>query len=171
EAADAIAMMPITEEDLERARNNRLKNIENTMNNTINFGIALTEFVGAGDWRLWFLHRDRMEKLTVDDLKRVAAKYYKPSNRTYGVFVPDAAPDRTVVAERPDVAKMLDGYKGKEAAVQKENFENTIENIKQHTEYGNFPNGARYALLQKPTKGDKISASISMRWGDEKSLM
>lgn len=168
---DAIAKANITEEDLNRARNNRLKYIEDAMAKTTEFAIGLTEFIGAGDWRLWFLHRDRMEKLTADDLKAAAKKYYKPSNRTFGMFVPDAAPDRTVISETPDVAKLLDGYKGKEVAAQKESFETSIANIKKNTEYGSLTNGAKYALLQKPTKGDKISASISLRFGDENSLM
>lgn len=170
-AADGVMTMNITEEDLNRAKNNRLKYIEDAMSKTTEFAIGLTEFIGAGDWRLWFLHRDRTEKLTVDDLKAVAKKYYKPSNRTYGVFIPEATPERTVVSETPDVAKLLEGYKGKEVAAQKENFENSIANIKKNTEYGSLANGARYALLQKPTKGDKISASISLRFGDENSLM
>ncbi|MGQ0739100.1 MAG: M16 family metallopeptidase [Bacteroidota bacterium] len=170
-AADVIGAMNITEEDLDRAKNNRLKYIEDAMAKTTDFAIGLTEYIGAGDWRLWFLHRDRMEKLTVDDLKAVAKRYYKSSNRTYGVFTPEAAPDRTVVGETPDVAKLLSGYKGKEVAAQKENFENNIANIKKNTEYGTLPNGGKYALLQKPTKGDKIDASISLRFGDENSLM
>ncbi|MBM3415158.1 MAG: insulinase family protein [Bacteroidetes bacterium] len=170
-AADGIANMNITEEDLNRAKNNRLKYIEDAMAKTTEFAIGLTEYIGAGDWRLWFLHRDRVEKLTVDDLKAVAKRYYKPSNRTYGVFTPDAAPDRAVVSETPDITRLLSGYKGKEVAAQKENFENSIANIKKNTEYGTLPNGGKYALLQKPTKGDKIDASISLRFGDENSLM
>lgn len=170
-AADALAGMNFTAEDLERARNNRLKSIEDAMAKTIDFSVMLTEFIGAGDWRLWFLHRDRMEKLTLEDLRAVARKYYKPSNRTYGVFIPDAAPDRTVVSETPDLAKLLNGYKGKEVAAQKENFEVSIPNIKKNTVYGTLPNGGQYALLQKPTKGDKINASIALRFGDENSLM
>jgi zinc protease len=170
-AADAIGSMNITEEDLIRAKNNRLKNIEDAMNKTTDFAIGLTEYIGAGDWRLWFLHRDRVEKLTVDDLKAAANKYYKPSNRTYGIYVPDAAPDRTVVSETPELSKLLDGYKGKEVAGQKANFENSISNIKKNTENGTLSNGGKYALLQKPTKGDKINASISIRFGDENSLM
>ena len=168
---DEVATMNITEEDLTRAKNNRLKYIEDAMSKTTDFAIGLTEYIGAGDWRLWFLNRDRMEKLTTDDLKAVAKKYYKPSNRTVGVFIPDAKPDRTTVSETPDVAKLLNGYKGKEAAAQKENFENTIANIQKNTEYGKLPNGGKYALLQKPTKGDKISASIVLRFGDETNLM
>jgi zinc protease len=169
-AADEIATMNITEEDLTRAKNNRLKYIEDAMNKTTDFAIALTEFIGAGDWRLWFLNRDRMEKLTVDDLKAAAKKYYKPSNRTVGLFIPEEKPDRVAVNETPDINKLLAGYKGKAVTAQKENFENSIANIQKNTEYGKLPNGGKYALLQKPTKGDKINASISFRFGDENNL-
>lgn len=166
-----VGAMEITEEDLERAKNNRLKYIENTVNNTTNFAIELTEYIGAGDWRLWFLNRDRMEKLTLNEVKDVAKKYYKISNRTVGIFIPDANPDRAVVKETPDIKKLLEGYKGKEVVVKKETFENTISNIQKNTEYRKLSNGAQYALLQKPTKGDKITASISLRFGDEQNLM
>lgn len=168
---DQLGTTTITEEDLTRAKNAILKNIEDATSKTTDFSIALTEYIGAGDWRLWFLYRDRIEKLTVADLQAVARRYYKTSNRTYGMFVPDAAPDRTVVSETPDIAKLLNGYKGKEVAAQKETFENSIENIKKNTEYGKLPNGGKYALLTKPTKGDKITASIVLRFGDENNLM
>jgi zinc protease len=168
---NAVPAMIFTEEDLTRAKNDILKGIENTTSKTINWAIALTEFVGAGDWRLWFLYRDRIENLTLGDVQAAARKYYKPSNRTYGVFVPDAAPDRTVVAETPDIKKMLSGYKGKEVAAQKAAFENSIENIKKNTEYLALTNGAKYALLEKPTKGDKINASITLQFGNESSLV
>ena len=168
--ADALASMNFSQEDLTRAKNTMTKNFENTMSRTIDLAITLTEFIGAGDWRLWFLNRDRFEKLTVADVQSAAKKYYKPSNRTVGVFVPDAAPDRTVVAETPDIKALLNGYKGKEVAAQKATFENSIENIRKNTEYGKLPNGGKYALLEKPTKGDKIVAAITLRFGDEKNL-
>lgn len=170
QAADQIATMKITEEDLARARNNRLKFFENTTNKTMDLAIAITEAIGAGDWRLWFLYRDHLEKLTIDELQSVARKYYKPSNRTYGVFIPDAEPDRTVVAETPDINKLLTNYKGKEGLAQKANFDNSIENIKRSVVTGKLANGGKYALLEKPTKGDKITASITLQMGDEKSL-
>lgn len=169
-AADEVAGLKITEEDLTRAQNALLKRVENVNNNTVNLAIALTEAIGAGDWRLWFLYRDRIEKLTVADLQEAAHKYYKKSNRTYGVFVPDKAPDRTTVSETPDIAQLLKGYKGKEVVAQKDNFENSIENIKKHIEYGTLPNGGKYALLEKPAKGDKINASIVLRYGNKENL-
>ena len=167
---DNINSIIFTEEDLTRAKNTILKYAEDLQSKTTDFAVALTEFIGAGDWRLAFLYRDRIEKLTIADVQAAAKNYYKPSNRTYGVFVPDAAPDRTVVAETPDIKNLLTGYKGKEVAAQKTNFENSIENIKKNIEYGTLPNGGKYALLEKPTKGDKISASISLRFGDESNL-
>jgi zinc protease len=168
---DGIVQLKITEEDLTRAKNIINKYVENTMNKTTDFAIQLTEYIGAGDWRLWFLSRDRIEKLTVADVEAVAKKYYKTSNRTLGVFIPEATtPERTVVAETPDIKNLLAGYKGKEVAAQKENFENSITNIKKNTEYGTLSNGGKYALLEKPTKGDKINASINLRFGNENSL-
>jgi zinc protease len=169
-AADSIADLKITAEDLERAKNALMKGIDNVNNNTINLTITLTELIGAGDWRLWFLNRDRVEKLTVADIQEVANKYYKKSNRTYGVFIPDAAPDRTKVDDTPDIAQLLTGYKGQAVVAQKDNFENSIGNIKKHTEYAKLANGGQYALLEKPAKGDKITASIELRYGNKDNL-
>ena len=169
-AADSIAFMTINEEDVARAKNTLIKQIDNVNNNTMSLAIDITEQIGAGDWRLWFLNRDRVEKLTVADLERVAKKYYLKSNRTYGVFIPDAAPKRTTVNETPDIAQLLNGYKGQEVAVKKETFENSIANIKKHTEYGTLSNGGKYALLEKPAKGDKIAANIRLRFGNTESL-
>lgn len=168
--ADGIADMPITREDLERAKNSLMKRIDNINNNTRSLAISLTEQIGAGDWRLWFLNRDRVENLTVADLERVAKKYYKKSNRTYGVFIPDTAPERTTVSATPDIAQLLKGYKGQEVATNKVNFENSISNIKKHTEYGTLSNGGKYALLEKPAKGDKVTATIRLRFGNAESL-
>lgn len=171
QAANNVGTMKFTEEDLSRAKNSLLKYIDQASSKVINLAIGMAEFVGAGDWRLWFLYRDRVEALTLQDLQSAAQRYYKPSNRTVGVFVPDAAPDRTVVSETPDIDKLVNGYKGKEMEAQKESFENTIDNIKKHTVYGKLPNGGKYALLEKPTKGDKITATMTLRAGEESNLM
>lgn len=170
EVVNNIKNIPITDEDVTNVKNNLLKRFSNTTNNSIELAIMLTEIVGAGDWRLWFHYRDQLEKLTPDHVKAVAAKYYKPSNRTVGYFVPSGVPDRTIVNETPDIAALLKDYKGKEVAEQKAAFETTIPNIKKNTEYGKLTNGGKYALLFKPTKGDKINGTIVLQYGDENSL-
>jgi zinc protease len=59
---------------LARAKNNRLKFFENTTNKTIDLAIAMTEAIGAGDWRLWYLYRDQLENLTVDEPSKCSEK-------------------------------------------------------------------------------------------------
>ncbi|MBO9618193.1 MAG: insulinase family protein [Niabella sp.] len=172
-SANGIPGLTITAADLERAKNALSKQLFNVQNNTINFCIALTEIIGAGDWRLFYIYRDRLEKLTLADVQGVLKKYYLPSNRTYGVFIPDkgAEKNRVTVNDRPDIAALVKGYKGKAVAAQTESFDVSIENIKKNTRYGTLANGLKYALLKKPAKGDKISARITLKLGDEQSLM
>ena len=76
-----------------RARPHRASSpqIELQLNSSDRVGLQLSEWIGMGDWRLLFLHRDRLRTATVEDVRRVAAKYFKPSNRTVGALHPDAA--------------------------------------------------------------------------------
>ena len=68
------------------------KQIELDLNNSDRVGLQLSEWIGMGDWRLLFLHRDRLRKATAEDVQRVAATYLKPSNRTVGLFIPTRHP-------------------------------------------------------------------------------
>ena len=66
-----------------------MKDWSDEQNNTENLCVGLAEIIGAGDWRLFYLYRDRLEKLTLTDVQTALHKYYLPSNRTWGVFIPD----------------------------------------------------------------------------------
>nr|WP_315255802.1 pitrilysin family protein [uncultured Flavobacterium sp.] len=170
ETMNSVPQMTFTEEDLKRAKNELLKQFENTYNKTINLSVALTEFVGAGDWRLFFIDRDNIEALTVADLQNAAKKYYLQSNRTWGRFIPEATSERTKVAETKDVAALVKGYKGKALEANTATFEASVANITKSTEEGKLASGGKYALLEKPAKGNKIEGRILLRMGDEKSL-
>src|SRR4029079_19453588 len=98
--------------EVERARSNILKNIELALNNSDQIGVTLSEFIGAGDWRLYFLHRDRLRKVTAEEVTAVAAGYFKPSNRTLGMFIPTAKPERAEIPATPDLTAELKDYKG-----------------------------------------------------------
>jgi zinc protease len=169
--ADNLANTIITQEDLDRAKNKLNKQVSNLQNNTLGFCINLTEIIGAGDWRLFYVYRDRLEKLTLAEVQAALKKYYLPSNKTVGLFIPDKNAQRVTINETGDIAALVKDYKGKATAVQTETFETSIPNIKKNTEYGSLSNGFRYALLKKPTKGDKIFASLNLRIGSESNLM
>jgi len=168
---DAVATSPVTKEEVERARTEILKNIDLTLNSADRVGLELSEWIGAGDWRLFFLNRDRVKKLTAEDVQRVAATYLKPSNRTVGLFIPTAQPDRSDVPASPDVAAILKDYKGEAAVAQGEAFDPSPANIESRTSRTKLDSGLPVALLPKKTRGATVVASLTLRFGDEKSLV
>jgi zinc protease len=128
-------------------------------------GLGLSEYIAKGDWRLWFLSRDQMEKVTAADVNRVAATYLKPANRTTGLFVPEATPDRATIPQPPDPAVILKDYKGKQALKQAEVFDPSPANIVSRTRSETFPGGAEYSFLSKSTRGGSVNATLTLRVG------
>jgi len=167
---DEIRSKPITAEEVERAKTKMMKNIDLTLNSADRVGIEMSEWIGAGDWRLFFLNRDRIRALTAESVQRVALQYLKPSNRTVGLFLPTAAPDRSEVPPTPDLAGLVKDYKGDKAIAQGEAFDASPANIESRTTRTKLPNGLKVALLPKKTRGATVVMSMTLRFGDEKSL-
>ncbi len=106
------AAKPVTDEEVERARTQILSQIDLTLNSSERVGLALSDWVGIGDWRLMFLQRDRLRAVKTADVQRVWASYYKASNRTAGLFIPTKAPDRAEMPAKPDVVALIDELQG-----------------------------------------------------------
>ncbi len=168
-ALDNVARQAPTAEEVDRARTKRLKDIELLFQKSDEVGLAMSEYVASGDWRLVYLYRDRLRKVTPADVQRVAAAYLKPSNRTVGLFLPDAKPDRATIPATPDVAALVRGYKGEAAIASGEAFEATPANIDARTKRSQ-EGGVKYALLAKQTRGNSVNLEMKLRYGDEASL-
>jgi zinc protease len=167
---EAIATTPPTSEELERARTGLLSRIELQLNSSDRVGLQMSEWIGMGDWRLLFLNRDRLRAATAEDVRRVAAKYFKPSNRTVGLFIPTSQPDRVEMPPKPDLVSMLKDYKGGAAVSAGEAFDPAPRNIESRTTRSPM-GGLKVSLLPKETRGDTVVANLVLRFGDEKSLM
>ncbi len=167
---DSTASLKPSAEDVERAKTTILKNWDLQFRNAERVGLGISEYIAFGDWRLAFLFRDRIRKVTPEDIQRVAAHYLKPSNRTVGVFLPEASPSRTEVPQRPDIAELLKDYKGEEQVAQGEAFDPSPANIESRTTKIQVPGGLELALLPKLTRGNVVSAQLTFRFGDEQSL-
>ena len=160
----------ITEKDVQRAIRNMKKSREQLFSDSERFAIELSEWRSYGDWRLFFLHRDRVEKVTVADVKAAAKRYLKTDNRTVGLFVPTKEPDRSTIPERIDIAAKLDGYKGREAMSLGEAFDTSAANIESRTTRVDLAEGVKLAMLPKKTRGGRVVLSGELHFGDSESL-
>jgi len=167
-----ISTIAYTQEDLNRAKAKLLKDLENKRNNTIGLAIGLTEIIGAGDYRLFFLYRDNVENLSLQDIERVAKKYFLANNRTVGTFIPSKDEVRVKSNEilNADIASMVKDYKGKAAVADAAPFEATIANLKKNYSEGKISNGLKYGIINKEIKGKKVSVSITLPVANEKDL-
>jgi zinc protease len=171
ETVEGLVKTPPSREEVERARAQLLTEIDLNLNRSDRIGLTMSEFIGAGDWRLFFLHRDRVRKVTTEQVQAAAARYLKPSNRTLGMFIPTKEPDRAEIPPVPDVSAMLKDYKGDAAVAAGEAFDPSPANIESRTIRTAAPAGLKMALLPKKTRGGTVVAQLVLRYGDEKSLM
>ncbi|MFH7012581.1 M16 family metallopeptidase [Flavobacterium sp. FlaQc-52] len=169
---DKITTTKYTDEDVNRAKAKLIKQIESVKNNTISFAVGLTEIIGAGDYRLGFIYRDAVEKLTKEDIQRVAEKYFKSNNRTVGIFIPSKDEQRLKAVEYTDeqLVALTKDYKGKAIEKEAAPFEASIKNLKQNLVEGKLSNGAKYGLVKKEIKGGKVQASFKFYVSNEKDL-
>jgi len=167
---EGLAGEPPTQEEVDRAKSRILKNIELALTNSQSVGMMLGGYIGNGDWRSFYLTRDEVGKVTPADVTRVAKAYLKSSNRTLGEFVPASAPDRAEIPATPDPAVRFKDYKGGVIIQQGEAFDPTPQNIEARAIRVKLPNGLKLVMFPKKTRGGTVAVSLTVRFGDEKSL-
>lgn len=167
---ETVAKTPITQEELDRAKAKWLKQWEQGFADPQHVGVALSEAVAQGDWRLFFLIRDRVKAATLADVQRVASEVFVPSNRTLGQYIPTVTPVRAPQPARVDVAAQLKGFKGQATAAQAEAFDASPANIDARTQRFQLGSGLKVALLPKATRGQAVKATMILHFGTDKSL-
>lgn len=170
EQVEGLAERPITQTELERVRTRMRNGYERLLQDPARYGVALSEAIAKGDWRLLLIARDQIDDITVEDLHRVARHYLQPSNRTLGQFIPSDAPARAAIPTVPDVPRMVAQYRGKPAAAPIPPFDPSPANIEAHTRRAVLPNGMELAMLPKPTRGGTVNGVLVLRMGDADSL-
>lgn len=166
----SFAENPIADAELERAKQNILKQRELAAADSAQLAVSLSDWAAQGDWRLYFLFRDAVEALDAEQVQAVAAKYFVRDNRTVGLFIPTDEVERVTVPEAPDLATLLDGYKGREAAAQGEAFDPDPVAIEERVISGNLVGGIEYSLLPKKTRGESAVLTLTLRFGTPETL-
>ncbi len=165
-----LAKQPITEAELDRVRAKAMKDFDDTINDPRRLGVALSESIANGDWRLFFLQRDRWKTLKAEDVQNAALAYLKPTNLTVGTYVPDATPDRAPPPPTVDIAGMVKNYKGEPPTAAGEAFDPTPANLEARTQRFELANGIKVALLPKKTRGETVQVQVSLHFGDLQSV-
>lgn len=169
--ADSLLTEPVTAEEFERARTSWLNGWDQGFTDPERVGVQLSEAISLGDWRLYFLQRDQVKKLTLADMQRVANAWLKRDNRSVGIYLPTPAPERAPQASKVDVAALVKDYKGDPSAAQAEAFEATPANLDRRTQLSTTASGLKVGLLPKGTRGRVVQARLRLRYGSEQSLM
>ncbi|MGQ0547836.1 MAG: M16 family metallopeptidase [Betaproteobacteria bacterium] len=165
-----LAGAPARAEEVERARTRLLNEFHKVELDNAALVRALSEFQAIGDWRLLFLYRDRLRKVTREDVQRMAETYLKPANRVLGVFIPTDNAERADIPPTPDLQSELKDYKGGDSVSLGEAFDPSPQNIESRLERRQLANGIRAALLPKKTRAGRVVARLALHWGNEASL-
>ncbi|MBX9623042.1 MAG: insulinase family protein [Gemmataceae bacterium] len=167
---ETLGENPITEDEVRRAIREFQAGRERLFANSQGLAVDLSEWAACGDWRLFFLHRDRLEKVTAADVNRVAGQYLVRSNRTVGVYTPTKEPQRAAVPVAQAAAEQVKDYKGRDAVAGGEAFDPTPENVEKRVVRGAVGDGVKSALLNKKTRGGTVNLLLNLRFGNEKDL-
>lgn len=158
-----------TNGEMERVRRDYANQIEKILNDHQKVGLALSEAIALGDWRLLFHSRGRQENVTAEQVSAIANHYFKRDNRIVGTFLPEDQPQRVEIPSAPSAADVLKDFTVKEQVVTSETFDFSQANIEARTHQRTI-GGLNVALLPKKNRGETVSVALDLHWGDENTL-
>ena len=171
-ALDGFKETPITEEEVTRAKANLLKQYDQISRNSAYLGTYMSEFIGAGDWRLSFIVRDRVENMTAEKMNVAIQRYLINTNRTVGNFVPSKQPIRIDIEHTEGLDALVSNYKGKEGYDAGEAFDVSYENIQSRLNSGTLPKSPiEYGFIKKNNRGKAITLRFMVRTGSVDDFM
>ena len=165
----AVVDQGVKDEEVDRAKQRLLKQREMQSADSQQSAIDLSEWAAQGDWRLYFLYRDRLEQVSTKDVNRVARAYLQASNRTVGIYYPTKEAQRTAIPQTPDLKQMIGEYEGRSDTSVGEAFDVNPAKIEARTKR-QMIEGIKVALLPKKTRGNTVVLRLNLCYGDEKTL-
>ncbi len=163
------AKTPADEAELKRQLQKQRTSFDRALADPQAFGVGLSEYISLGDWRLFFLQRDQLAKLTAAEVDTAARKYFVRDNRVVGSYIPEDAPLRAEIPAAPTPAQLLADYKPSEKGAISEAFVPSQENIDKRTHVLSFGT-LNVALLPKQNRGNTVNVQTQFKWGSAESL-
>lgn len=86
---EKLTTQPVTQGELERVKKNALSNLLRSLDSNSGMASLLVEYqVKTGDWRNLFQQLEAIERVTAQDIIRVARETFTAENRTIGRLLP-----------------------------------------------------------------------------------
>jgi zinc protease len=166
---ESFGVKPPEKAEMDRSKLTLANEIEKTIADPESLGVQLSEYISLGDWRLFFLARDDLDKIKADDVARVSRAYFKRDDRTVGFFLPTDDPQRAEIPATPTVEEAMKDFHPKEQAETGEAFDPSQDNINARTRRIQVGD-VKVALLKKKNRGETVNFTVSLHIGNEKAL-
>ncbi|MDQ3025059.1 MAG: insulinase family protein [Pseudomonadota bacterium] len=166
---EGFADNPPTKTEMERTKLSFLNAAEKTLANHESIGVQMSEYIALGDWRLFFLARDELEKMTTEQVATASRAYFRRDNRTVGFFLPEDNPLRAEIPAAPTLAEVMKDFKPKTVTSVAEAFDPSQANLDARTKRLEF-GGVKVALLSKKNRGETVNVAIALHLGNERAL-
>ena len=166
---ESLGDIPFTESEVNKAKVRSKRNSELQQTNSQGMAMTLSTASSHGDWRLFFVQRDRIAAVTAADVNRVAKTYFRKFNRTVGVYIPTKEATRLPIPSVPSIAAVVKDYHGGTVSAAGEAFDPTPANLDARikiVDEGNLKAG----LLYKKNRGETVSLVLVLHYGNENSL-
>jgi zinc protease len=165
----SLAAQAPTEAEMTRFRQDSETQFERALAEPQDFGIALSEYIALGDWRLFFVSRERAAAVQPPAIVDAARRYFRRDNRGVGMFIPEDQPQRAEIPAPLTVETVMKDFKPRATVAAGEVFDPNQANIDKRTRIVKLGD-LEFALLPKKTRGETVNVSMAFRFGDEKSL-
>jgi zinc protease len=83
-----VAEEGLTEEEIEKAKQQIIAQEAYSRDGTFNIALLMSEAEAVADWRYYKDYAKRIERVTREQVQRVAREYFTEDNRTVGYFIP-----------------------------------------------------------------------------------
>ncbi len=160
------AAQPFDESELVRVRDIAVNSYRQQMKNPEALIQQISGLIAAGDWRLLFQLMEDLPKVTLADVERVRAAYFKPANRTLGRYLPAAAVERVEIPAAPPLAQRLAELKGPPKVEEGEQLDPVPAVLESRMARSTLPSGIELQTLRKQTRGNTVVLQMQLRWGE-----
>ncbi|MFG6489057.1 M16 family metallopeptidase [Roseateles sp. BYS78W] len=164
--AEGRSAKPFDESELVRVRDIAVNSYRQQMKNPEALIQQISGLIAAGDWRLLFQLMEDIPKVTLADVERVRAAYFRPANRTLGRYLPAAAVERVEIPAAPPLDQRLASLQGPPKVEAGEQLEPVPAVLESRMSRTTLPSGIALHTLRKQTRGNTVVLQVQLRWGE-----